>query len=269
MFRSLNIARNFGTKVKVKGTRPVKKLRDKREIVVTQRARNADLEAKAAAKQLEWRVVGASILHRYPIITKEAAPYEVEMQKLQDKLDAKKRDWLSDQLKGTDAHIFPDENPSYEDILESMPFQPAPRETEADATNDRRSLDRRLQDSLFLIVKRNRKDNAWQFPQGKWLQDETIRQTQERVMDRAAGKTERWFNSNSPNGHYLYEYPPAVQETRKSFGAKIFYGRCQFISGTVKLQTKLYTDFAWVARDEMKDYFDADQAHFLDTLLPY
>ena len=41
-----------------------------------------------------------------------------------------------------------------------------------DTNNDRRSLERRLQDSLFLIVKRNRSDNSWQFPQGKILDDE-------------------------------------------------------------------------------------------------
>lgn len=43
----------------------------------------------------------------------------------------------------------------------------------SDATNDRRSLERRLQDSLYLIVKRNRADFSWQFPQGKVLDDET------------------------------------------------------------------------------------------------
>lgn len=75
-----------------------------------------------------------------------------------------------------------------------MPFKPAPRVTEAgkqnvstlqvfihlhgaskksDEKNDRRSMDRRLQDSLFLIVKRNRNDKAWQFPQGKFLEEDT------------------------------------------------------------------------------------------------
>lgn len=56
-----------------------------------------------------------------------------------------------------------------------MPFTPASRTTEADLKNDRHSIDRRLQDSLFLIVKRNRGDNQWQFPQGKWAEGETMR----------------------------------------------------------------------------------------------
>lgn len=44
-----------------------------------------------------------------------------------------------------------------------------------DEANDRRSLSRKLPDSLYLIVKRNRKDNPWQFPQGKWIEGESLR----------------------------------------------------------------------------------------------
>jgi large subunit ribosomal protein L46 len=109
-------------------------------------------------------------------------------------------------------------------------------------------MERRLQDSLYLIVKRNRSDNSWQFPQGKWLEEENMRQTAERVIDRAIGKSKRWFMSNAPVGHYCYEYPQAIQEKRNNFGAKVFYYRAQVLSGSIKLQTKLYTDYAWVAR---------------------
>lgn len=64
---------------------------------------------------------------------------------------------------------------SYQEILESMPFTPAPRTTDADINNDRKSVDRRLQDSLFLVVKRSRHEHQWQFPQGKWIEGESIR----------------------------------------------------------------------------------------------
>lgn len=89
----------------------------------------------------------------------------------------------------TDAQIITENNPTYEEIIESMPFTPASRITEADEKNDRRSMDRRLQDSLFLVVKRNREDFHWQFPQGKVQVEETLRSASERVIDRAAGKT--------------------------------------------------------------------------------
>ncbi len=66
-------------------------------------------------------------------------------------------------------------NQTYQEILESMPFTPASRTTEADLKNDRKSLERRLQDSLYLVVKRSRNQHEWQFPQGKWIDGETMR----------------------------------------------------------------------------------------------
>ena len=151
-----------------------------------------------------------------------------------------------------------------------MPFKPASRETEADTNNDRRSANRRLQDSLFLIVKRNRADNSWQFPQGKFLESDTsIRGTSERVVERAVGNPKLWFVSNAPIGHISYDYPQEVQQKRNQFGAKVFFSRAQFIQGTVKLNTKLYTDYAWVARDEVGEYFEEDTAEYMKHLLPY
>ena len=45
----------------------------------------------------------------------------------------------------------------------------------SDKNNDHRSLERKLPRSLFLIVKRNRADDPWQFPQGKLKDGETLR----------------------------------------------------------------------------------------------
>lgn len=164
--------------------------------------------------------------------------------------------------------LISEENPTIEEILETMPFQPAPRITEADLNNDRRSLDRCLDKSLYLIVKRNRDDNAWQFPQGKWNEGETLRQTGERVGDRAVGKVNRWYISNSPIGHFCYAYPEAIQKQRKQYGAKVFFYRNQLIAGNVKLETRLYKDYAWITRGEVGEYFDKETAKFMAELLP-
>ena len=105
---------------------------------------------------------------------------------MQDKTNAKRREWFVDQIKGSPMMI-PEKNPSVDEVLASLPFTPAPRVTEADKKNDRRSLERRLQDSLFFVVKRNREENAWQFPQGKLKDEETLRSAAERIIDRATG----------------------------------------------------------------------------------
>jgi large subunit ribosomal protein L46 len=170
---------------------------------------------------------------------------------------------------GTDSQLIPEQDPTVDEILESMPFQPASRTTEADIQNDRKSTERCLDKSLYLIVKRNRETNSWQFPQGKWNEGETMRQTGERVGDRAVGKVNRWYISNAPIGHICYAYPPSIQQQRKQYGAKVFYYRCQLIAGNVKLETKLYKDFAWVTRDEMGEYVNEETAALLSELLPF
>ena len=75
-----------------------------------------------------------------------------------------------------------------------------------------------------------------------------LTQAGERVVDRAVGLTNRWFVGNGPVGHYCYPYAPALQAQRQNIGAKVFFTRAQLITGNVKLETKLYTDYAWIAR---------------------
>jgi large subunit ribosomal protein L46 len=180
---------------------------------------------------------------------------------------AKNREYFVNALGKGHPMQIPEKNPTVEEILASLPFTPAPRITEADEKDDRASLERKLVHSLFLVVKRNREDNAWQFPQGKLKPDENLRAAAERICDRATGKCKRWFISNAPIGHFCYEYPDAVKAARNEFGAKIFFYRAQLLGGGIKLETRLYTDYAWIARSEVKDYFGEEAADFMHHLL--
>lgn len=75
-----------------------------------------------------------------------------------------------------------------------------------------------------------------------------LKQGAERIIDRTTGSADRWFISNAPSGHYLYPYPDAVKQQRGQFGAKVFYSRCQYLGGPIKLETRLYKDYAWISR---------------------
>jgi len=241
-----------------------------RPVINMLRKMNEEHEKRAAEMKLGWRFVSSAVLHRYPTITQDSEQWEHDMWALQDKIEDQKRAHFMSQVAGTEAQMIPDDNPSYDEIVESLPFKPASRTTEADLKNDRRSMERKLQNSLFLVVKRNRSTHSWQFPQGKLLETEdNLRASAERVLDRAVGKTKRFFISNAPVGHYCYAYPPEMQQQRKQYGAKIFFYRAQLIAGTVKLETRLYTDFAWISRSEVGEYFDKDTAAAVDALLPF
>lgn len=252
------------------------------------------------------------------MITPDKEPWEVEYEKMEATIAEKHRELLIKELEGTPDSVFiEDKVLSREELLETLPFTPAPRVTEAgilflfhfletyhflkyfcylffsDKNNDRRSLERRLTESLFLIVRRNRDDFGWQFPQGKLQENETISDAAARILQRAGHADvdqfqgsalskkkpspllvpqNSYFVSNSPVGHYQYAYNPALQEKRKQFGARVFFTRAQYLGGStlpVKISKKLYKDFAWIARDEVFEYFDPETAKFLYSLLPY
>ena len=57
---------------------------------------------------------------------------------------------------------------------ELQSFNPASRETEADRTGDMKSLQRKLDRVLYLLVKKPRKEHAWQMPQGGLEQQESL-----------------------------------------------------------------------------------------------
>ena len=48
----------------------------------------------------------------------------------------------------------------------------------------------------------------------------------------------------------------------------IYFYRCQLIEGGVNLETKLYTDYAWVTNEEIREYMDPDLADYLTYVLP-
>lgn len=266
----LSLRRPYSSSVPKLQRRKVLKKHD-REIIQARREWNELHEGKAEEMGLGWRTVVSSILHRYPVIRPESEPWESDMEDLQDMINNKKREYFLEQTLGTDSQMIEENNPTFEEILESMPFKPASRITEADEMNDRRSMNRMLDKSCFLVVKRNREDKAWQFPQGKVNADKdgkSPRATAERVLDRAVGKVNRYFISNAPIGHVCYPYPADMQKKRGEYGAKVFFYRAQLIQGTIKLETRLYTDYAWIGRKEVGEYFDEQTAELIHAILP-
>lgn len=239
-----------------------------RPIVKERRMTNVEHDSKAKDLGLGFRTVVSGILHRYPTITPEIPEWDKAMQEVQQKINLKKLMEMNEAVENSEgSDILPDVEMSIDEMINAMPFQPASRSTLADEENDRHSTDRRLADSLFLLVKRNRDDKSWQFPQGKLRDEETLRSGAERITDRAVGSVERWFVGNAPIGHYVYAYPEALQKQRNEYGAKVFFYRSQLCAGNIKLETRLYTDFAWVARDEIEEYLDPETSAYMSKLL--
>lgn len=164
--------------------------------------------------------------------------------------------------------------------LELQVQRPMPRVTEADKANDTLSLNRKLDQTLYLVVKD--KDGRWRFPEDRLyagenlLQvchdlphsiqrthtDPTLPKAAERTIIQSAGvNMNTWIVGNHPVGHYQYDYQnpsvrtlthhevapeeaasvPAVQKTTQlELGEKVFFMKVRIMAGQADLSKNLF-----------------------------
>ncbi|KAH8724242.1 hypothetical protein GQ44DRAFT_708859 [Phaeosphaeriaceae sp. PMI808] len=133
--------------------------------------------------------------------------------------------------------------------------RPMPRRTEADEKNDRKSLNRALQRTLYLLVKN--KDGKWQFPQDR-LQDEHLHGAVSRIITQSGGvNMNTWVVGHNPIGHYQVDYAKPIKQATGLLdrGTKTFFLKARVMAGQLNLkENKLgSTDFEWLAKDELQE----------------
>lgn len=143
-----------------------------------------------------------------------------------------------------------------------------PRITAADKANDRKSLRRKLDRKLFLIVK---KDNVWQFPDTDIQQGstDTVRGAAERALAITfAPSLSRYFVGNAPIGVDTFPLAPEAQQKRNTYGDKIFYTYAYYLKGAVTVKDASVSEHLWVTKDELSEYFDEKRLSYLVKVLP-
>ncbi|XP_050412573.2 39S ribosomal protein L46, mitochondrial [Patella vulgata] len=156
-----------------------------------------------------------------------------------------------------------------EDIWESeaKAFITADTITEADKTDDRRSLERKLDEKLILIVKQKLGNTEkWILPQSSWVSGESMRETATRALKSSCGEViESVFYGNAPCGFYKYNYPKTVnKETR---GSKIFFFKAKYKEGEVTINKDNVIDYLWVTKTELIDYLNRDYYRSVDQFI--
>ncbi|KAI8602663.1 39S mitochondrial ribosomal protein L46-domain-containing protein [Dissophora ornata] len=144
------------------------------------------------------------------------------------------------------------------------------RITEADRTNDVRSLERALQRTLYLIVKKPREQHAWQFPQGGVRVCENLQEAAGReLQEECGGNMDLWFVGRVPIGHYNYSLPKnfVTESSVAAKGTKVFFMKAHIFAGQVQVDNKEIVDFAWVTKQEMKDYVSKDYYAVIKDML--
>ncbi|KAK3987910.1 39S mitochondrial ribosomal protein L46-domain-containing protein [Cladorrhinum sp. PSN332] len=150
---------------------------------------------------------------------------------------------------------------------ERVPVErPLPRRTEADEKNDVKRLDRRLDETLYLVVRRGddgEKGGEWGFPEGQVPTEEVLHQTAKRVLTESAGPNmNTWIVGRVPVAHRVAAEPEFAEDgkTLKQPGEKTFYLKGRIMAGQADLKDNAHglTDFKWLTKDELKETLSRD-----------
>ncbi|KAI0670644.1 39S mitochondrial ribosomal protein L46-domain-containing protein [Trametes maxima] len=137
---------------------------------------------------------------------------------------------------------------------------PAPRIHESDRTGDVKSLDRKGERNLYLLVRG--KDHAgkqeWRFPQGGLEEGELLHQAALRDLQAECGvNMDTWIVGKKP----IAVYQPSLPEsTKKALGgeAYTFFLKAHILAGQVRPDGKNVTDFAWLTKEEIEPRVEKD-----------
>ncbi|KAB2596096.1 39S ribosomal protein L46 [Pyrus ussuriensis x Pyrus communis] len=139
-------------------------------------------------------------------------------------------------------------------------YVPAPRITEADKTNDKKSLQRALDRRLYLLLYGKTDGSAgksvWQFPEKVYQSEETLRKCAESALKSVLGNlSHTYFVGNAPMGH--------MEQPEENI--KQFFFKSQVIAAN-KFDIGKCEDFVWVTKDELIEYFP-EKADFLNKMI--
>lgn len=245
----------------------------KMSLVVTRPPILAPLPEEWEVKYNEWR-------ERYD------APINAQIPSIQPLLDedpAKKSDASGTNVKLTEADLANMDEEQKQRALRAEEIAAAAREeavvkvgeriTKADKENDRKSLRRKLDEQLYFIVKKNRADHSWQFPQVPLPVDVTneTKQLRDFASDGAnavgGASAQLYMVGNAPAGVYSYPFSSTNQKSLDTYGAKLFFYRGYYIQGDISRPSR-YVDHAWVTKSELKEYIqDPELYNYLGGIL--
>ncbi|KAG0746020.1 hypothetical protein G6F57_007890 [Rhizopus arrhizus] len=225
------------------------------------------------------RIQASVILSRPPQITRDATPFEKAYFDYREKLERQEatttptdfyfkkgsvaeRRWKHEEQARQNAMKDPSTSLSEalqasqvswekenEGLTVSTKLEKLERVTEADDKNNKKSLDRALQQTLYLVVKPSG-DSSWQFPQGPIDTTEYLHEAAERTLSEQCGvDMDTWFVGRQPIGFY--------KENSQQPGLKVFFMKARVYAGQVK-PNKEITDFAWLTKDELSNHLSSE-----------
>ncbi|SMR49033.1 unnamed protein product [Zymoseptoria tritici ST99CH_1E4] len=147
--------------------------------------------------------------------------------------------------------------------------RPLSRRTKDDEENNTKSLNRRLDRNLYLLVKN--KHGHWRFPQDRLYAREGLHQAAERVLLQAGGiNMNTWVVGNHPIGYYMNKFAAPIlskilpnrlvsattsEKEQQEFGEKVFFMKVRIFAGQtdLKLNELGDTEYEWLVKEEIEE----------------
>lgn len=232
------------------------------------------LDRKSRQAKLSWKVRVAVLLERLHVVQPDKEKWEIEYEELKMHLNRFGKQYPKEFV-GSDFDYDHERPTTYEELLAELPFTPAPRETEADASGDVRTTNRKLKTNIYLTVQEQ--DNGlWQFPTVDITDNETLLDAAKRAIPEQVGnEIEFWCPSNCPWSVHLTPYTEEEQKVQQLYGSKTFFMKVQYDEGNVVLNNqqkkgvKVVHDFAWLDRQEMVDRVKEQQGEHMSKFYYY
>lgn len=230
----------------------------RKEILESYAAVSQAHEERARSLDLPWALGAAALVERIQVVTRDLHDWETDFYELRNTLSY------------YDAPEFPagvEAGPAHPDEPEdTFPFELAPRETEADRSGDRQSLERALPESLYLVMRCKpgyASPSEWFLPQMDVQPGDMLGPTAVSAVETSCSMMPRLHHMNrQPIGHHYYEFEDSVKEERGQYGMKLFFFSSlvidpyEFIHSNQTVQVASdgnYSDFEWLRACELKE----------------
>ncbi|KAI9675327.1 MAG: 54S ribosomal protein L17 mitochondrial [Caeruleum heppii] len=134
--------------------------------------------------------------------------------------------------------------------------RPQSRVTEADRLGDMKSLSRRLDRTLYMLIQEDQ--GRWRFPAAPLVGKESLHQAAERILVQSGGlDMNTWVVGNHPIGHFKFHYPlPRLLPEKgiKEKGEKTFFMKARIMAGQANLKNNAlgWRDVKWLCKEEVQ-----------------
>lgn len=226
-----------------------------RSFFIPKKVNDEYMHRKARQAGMDWEYRVATILERIPVVTPDLEKWETEYEELKDKLSQFGKEFPKEFV--GDMYEKHPRGLSREELIAMLPFDPAPRETEADSSGDVKTTNRKLKTRVYLVV---REDDHWQFPTVPLGEDSTLIEAAKRALKVKVGSAiDYWCPSYAPWSVDLQAFPAEKQKESGLYGVKTFFVKVQLDEVMGELSTSKIQDFAWLDREEIVERIQGEQ----------